>query len=213
MQVAGRVPAPSSTDGDAAVAAAHLSDDDRLLTMLAQTLHGFVRVLGGNTDRHADTAIERAIHLRIRDVAGLLQPIEYRRPLPSLSAQDRLEPVGQNARNVLDEPAASDVRDAVDRDGLGQREHGLHVDAGGSEQRIVEQPRPELRLRRGLGNLQELTNERITMRVRSRRWQTDDRIAGAGAAAVDDRILLDDPDAKARKVVIAFGVHTWHFRG
>src|SRR5262245_18355482 len=62
---------------DAAVAATDFADHDWLLTVLAQDLHRFVAMLGGDTYRHADAAVERAIHLLVGEVAGPLQPIEH----------------------------------------------------------------------------------------------------------------------------------------
>ena len=68
----------------------------------------------GDNDDHADAAVEHAMHLRIGDVALLLQPVEDRRARPARAFEPRLHVTGQHARHVFDEAAAGDVRHALD---------------------------------------------------------------------------------------------------
>ena len=68
-----------------------------------------------DTDRHAETAVERAIHLVARHVAGALQPVEDRRTRPESRIDDGLEPRRQHARDVAGRAAARDVCDVVHR--------------------------------------------------------------------------------------------------
>ena len=94
--------------------------------------------IGGRHVRgHADAAIEYAVHLRVGDAAGALQPIEHRvarHARRSSTAQARRE----HTRNVLDQAAAGDVRHAVHRRSPRAAAARLDVDAGRRQQPLGE---------------------------------------------------------------------------
>ncbi len=102
---------------------------------------GRSRIARRNDDHHADAAVEDAMHLVVGDVALRLQPVEDRRPRPACACKARLYVIGQHPRHVEHEPAAGDVRHALDAHALRQREHRLHVDARRGEQRVAERGR------------------------------------------------------------------------
>src|SRR5947199_2426964 len=92
------------------------TDRLRALTGRVENAECAIRVVSRNDDDHADSAIEHAMHLGVLHVAFALQPIENRRPRPARALDACLDVVRQNARDVLDEATAGDVRDALDPD-------------------------------------------------------------------------------------------------
>src|ERR1044071_6267349 len=106
-------------DEDAARAATYLTDDHWLFAALGQGFQRQFDVLGTDAHRHADAAIEGAVHLGRRNLADLLQPVEDLRPLPGARVQHHFEAVGHHARDVLRQPPTRDVRTAADLDDLG----------------------------------------------------------------------------------------------
>ena len=64
-------------------------------------------------------------------------------------ARRACRPVGQHARHVLEQAAAGDVRHALDRQRVHQRQHRLHVDARRREQRVAERRAVERRAQVG----------------------------------------------------------------
>ncbi len=57
-----------------------------------------------------DSAIEHAIHFRVRDLSLLLQPLEYRLAAPGTALENHFQSIRQHARNVVNQAAAGDVR-------------------------------------------------------------------------------------------------------
>src|SRR5438445_6796882 len=86
---------------------------DRLASR-AQQLGGALGVRGGGDQNHADATIEHALQLVLGDVAFALQPPEDFGPRPGGFFDDRLGLLRKDAGHVLDEPAASDVSQALD---------------------------------------------------------------------------------------------------
>ena len=66
------------------------------------------------TTDEADAAVEGLQHLGLGDAGGLAQPAEDRRQAPGVEVDVGAEPLGQDARQVLGQPAAGDVGDAAD---------------------------------------------------------------------------------------------------
>ncbi len=81
---------------------------------------GFLDLFGGDDRDQADAHVEGAQHLVLLDVAEVLQVFEERRDGPTGEVDDGRGAAGQDARQVLRDAAAGDVRHAAD-------------DAGGSE--------------------------------------------------------------------------------
>ena len=98
----------------------------------------------GDDGNHSDAAIEDAQHLVVRHVALLLEPLKHGRKRPARTIDARGELVLQHARHVPDETSAGDVREALDRDALHEREDGAHVDARRREKQIGERRASEL---------------------------------------------------------------------
>lgn len=72
------------------------------------------------------------------DVAVILQPVEYLRPLPALLVDGSLGVLGENAGDVVPESAAGDVGKAVDLALLDELEDRLYIDSGRSEEGLAE---------------------------------------------------------------------------
>ena len=88
-----------------------------------------VGIRGGHADRHAEAAVERAIHFVALDVACALQPVEHRWRGQRRSSITASRPFRQHARNVARRAAAGDVRNRVHRHLGEQLQHRLDVDA------------------------------------------------------------------------------------
>src|SRR6185312_5754905 len=103
-------------DGRGGAGRAHHDAPDRrgALAMRRERRERRVGVALGDDDRHADAAVEHAVHLGSGYVALALQPVEDRRLLPARLLQARGDAVGQHPRHVLDQAAAGDVRHALD---------------------------------------------------------------------------------------------------
>ena len=56
-------------------------------------------------------------------------------------------------------------------------------------------------------------DQRVAVRMRAGRGQTQDRIAGRDGGAVDDLGLLHHADREAGQIVFAVRIHAWHFGG
>src|SRR5690606_11038907 len=99
-----------------------------------------VRLFGGDDDHHADPAIEYAMHFGIGHPAVLLQPGEQFRHGPGIAMQARRQPRLTNARHIVQQAPARDVREPLDGGAmlLQCREHGFDVDAGRLHDDIFE---------------------------------------------------------------------------
>jgi hypothetical protein len=72
------------------------------------------RLVGlADDDDHADAAVEDTVHLGVRHLALLLQPVEQLRPLPGRAVQRRHQRLAEDARHVVEQPAAGDVGEAL----------------------------------------------------------------------------------------------------
>ncbi len=98
----------------------------------------FVDLCRADDEDHADPIVERARHLERRDVPVLHQEAEHRRQLPRRGVDIAPERLGQHARDVLREPAARDVRHALEQPALCDGEHLRDVYLRRREQRAPE---------------------------------------------------------------------------
>ena len=135
-------------------------------------------ILFGHDQGHADAAIEHAVHFGFGDAAMLLQPFEQRRHGPGGLLQHGAHALGQRARDVLDQAAAGDMRQALDLDLLHQREQRLDVDARRLQQHLGQRPAVEIRLQVGLRALDDGADQRIAVGVRAAGCQPQHRVAG-----------------------------------
>ena len=149
----------------------------------------------------------------IVDVASLLNAREDRRHDPRGSIDARRAPGRKDARQILGDAAAGDMRHPLDQARLNQRTHGGEVRPVRREKRVAN-GRTKLRderVRRQPGQVEEhVTRERIAIRVQSGRRQADERVARHDPPAVDDARLLDDTDDEAGDVVFTVGVESRH---
>src|SRR5256714_11419190 len=79
-----------------------------------------VGVRGRADDDHADAHVEGSVHLRFGDVADLLHDAEDRGHGPTAACDFDGGAFGQDARDVLKESAARDVRERLDDSGVEQ---------------------------------------------------------------------------------------------
>ncbi len=103
-----------------------------------QRVHHLVDLCRADDEDHADPIVERARHLERRDVPVLHQEAEHRWQLPRRRVDIAPERLGQHARDVLREPAARDVRHALEQPALCDGEHLRDVDLRRREQRAPE---------------------------------------------------------------------------
>ena len=139
------------------------------------------------------------------------KPGEYRRHVPTVALDNGLCPLGQNARDVFEQSAARDMRDAVDdpfdpvmRENLANRPD---VNSRRGEQRVGDglpdssstyssTPRPALLE-------DDLAHQAEAVGVQAARGQSQHDVAGRDRAAIDDAMPLDYAYAKAGQVVVA----------
>src|ERR1700684_1956585 len=93
----------------------NLANHERLLACFMQYADRTVCVACRYVNSHADSAIEHAIHFRVGDAALLLQPFKSRFAAPCAALQHDFQSIRQYARNVVDEAAAGDMRQAMQR--------------------------------------------------------------------------------------------------
>ena len=154
----------------------------RLVAQLA-TGRG-LHVLGRHHRAQTQAHVQGAQHLVARDSPELGDEAEDGRLGPAPGAEHGLEAVGDAAGQVAGEPAAGDVREALHRHRLGQREHLLGVDEGRGEQRLAE----------GLAQLGHVGVEREACVL-------EQHLAGL---VVRQRLLEDDGLRYARRAQLAF---------
>ena len=111
---------------------------DRLAGRRRAIAERTLRILLRDHHDHADSAVEHAEHLLVGHATLALQPVEQRRPWPGVAVELSRQAVGQYARHIFQQAAAGDVRQALDLDLLHQRQHRLHVDARGREDRLAQ---------------------------------------------------------------------------
>lgn len=90
---------------------------------------GARRVFGGNDGDHADTHVERLLHLCAPDPAALGNHGEYRRGCPGAAVDLGDEAMRDDPLQVAGEPAAGDVAKRPDTGFGGQGQTVFGVDA------------------------------------------------------------------------------------
>src|SRR5262245_45656257 len=191
-----------------------LADDVKLLAdaieLVFEELHGF----GADDDDHAYAQVKGAQHVFARHGADFPQQVEDRQGGPAPFIERHVDVGGQDARDVFDQSAASDVRQALDHavvfdqpfergqiafmglqqlfgDGAAEFGHILvEFISGGAEEQLARQAVP--------------------VGVQTRRRQPDHYVALRDARAVDDPVAVDHADDEAREVVFAVGVKSGH---
>ena len=123
--------------------------------------------------------------------------------------------IGQNARDVFEQPAAGDVGQRIDLAGADQRQQARHVNAGRGDQRVdqqlilIEQGRaielPAL-VRR------ESAHQRIAVGMDTGRGEAEQHVTGRDLVTRELFSAFDRADAEAREVIIAGRIHPRHLR-
>src|SRR5882724_574845 len=112
---------------------AHLED---ALPRRGQGLDRAGRVTRAHDEEIADAHIEGAPHLGLLDPPALLNHAEDRRHGPGARDDHRLAPLGENALEVLGDPATRDVGHGEHGHASEQLEHGLDVNPRGFEELV-----------------------------------------------------------------------------
>lgn len=108
--------------------------ENRGFPVSVQQLLDLVHVRAGDDEHHADAAVERAAHLLRSDVAAIHDEAEDGREGPARDVDDATCILGEDARDVLCEAAACNVREAFDSAGADGGEEGLDINACGGEE-------------------------------------------------------------------------------
>ena len=175
---------------------------------------------GVRTDEpdHADAHVEHAVGFLHGEAAELDQEIEdggLKRDLRGV--EDGVDGLRQDARDVVDEAAAGDVGDAVDRDarGLGGLDGGEIADVGLQEGFADGFAVEHVGLgidAEAVGLEEEFPGEAESVGVETVGREADRDVAGGDVLAGDDLALLDDAGDDADEVEVV-AVHAGHFRG
>ena len=141
---------------------------------------------------------------------------EDRRHVPGSRLHDDVEPLGQDARNVVVEAAARQVRHSMHEPGREDRLHGPQVGEMRIEEHVADEPAAELgqRVRRLLPHRVEknLAGERVAVGLESDGGKTDRDVPGRDARSVQDLLAIHDADDRSRDVVLAGRVEARHLR-
>src|SRR5262245_20092123 len=194
-----------------------LADDIKLLAGAIELVFEELQELGAGDDDHAYAQVERTQHVFMRHVAYLPQQIEDRQDGPTPFFDRHVDVGGQDARDVFDQSASGDVRQALDHafmfdqpfqrgliafmrlqqlfgDGAAEFGHVLvEVISGGVED--------------------QLARKAVTVGVQPLRRQPDHDVALRDARAVNDPVTVDHADDEPRKVIFADGVKSGHLGG
>ncbi len=118
----------------------------------------------------------------------------------------------QNAWHVFQQAAARDVSQALDVRTVGSQgsQHGFHVDAGGFHDHVSQRTAIELVGRLGVGVLENLANQGVTVGVGTAGSQTQNHVTRNNGLAIDNARFFYRSHCKTGQVVLAFGVHAGH---
>ncbi len=166
----------------------------------------------GDTQGHADAAVEGAPKLTVVECGVVLYPAKDLRLRPRANVEPRLRSRRQHARDIVAQAASRDMGDGLYRNRLQKGQHAAYVDAGRFEQRLAERPAAHGHIQGGAARRENPTDERKTVGVEPAGGQAENLVAGRYAAAVDDRVVLDHADAETGQIVITGGVHARHLR-
>ena len=167
--------------------------------------------MGGDDGRHADAAVEGAEQLAVLDPPRLPRPADDRGDRPAPPVEAGAQPGGQDPGEVDDEPAAGDVREALDRDLLHRPANRTDVDPGRGHQALPEGVPALERLGEGsAGDLEDLSHEREPVRVQAARREPDDAVPGADPGPAYDPVLLDEAEAESGEIEVPARIHPRH---
>lgn len=182
----------------------------RLLPRFGQHGQHLVR-LGGDQD-HANAAVEYAQHFRTVHIAGAGQPFEDRGHGPCL-INNRIQPVGQHARQVARQAATGNVGGPMQQACFMQGQNGAHVQARGFQKSLAQ--RAARCKGCGVGPCQvgighNAAHERKAVGMHTGGGQGDQCIT-RGNACGQQGAAFGCPNGKTGQIVVAIGVHAGHF--
>ena len=167
--------------------------------------------MGGDDGRHPDPAVEGAEQLAVLDAPRLLDPSDDGGDRPAPPVEPCAQPGGEDPREVEDDPAAGDVREALDRDLFHHPPNRADVDPGRGHQALPEGlPAVERGGEGRAGDLDDLPHEREPVRVQAARREPDDAIPGVDPGPVHDPVLLDEAEAESGEIEVLARIHPRH---
>ena len=178
---------------------------------------GLLEVLLRDDHHEADAHVEHAVHLLVVDLALVLDELEDRRNFPCRTVNLGVHALREDARDVVRETAASNVRHAVDLDlPVHQLGDGLEEALVHGEERVAERlVRPRKLVLPGiLAEIEDhAARERKAVRLQAVRRETEDHVSSADRLAGDELRLGDAADDRADEIVLARRIETRHFGG
>lgn len=151
------------------------------LTTLLEDLGDLLDLLLGHDNNHTNTAVECASHFVGLDPTELHERTEDGEELERGGVDPASNTLWQDAGNVLSETTAGDVRKSLDETLANDGKELLDVNGGGDKELVTERPGGVPGSRRVevvTVRIDNLANERETVRVDSGRGDTENDIAG-----------------------------------
>src|SRR5215475_6535263 len=190
------------------------ADVVKLLASASELVFDKLQALRGGDDDHAYAQVESTQHVFARHVADLPHQIEDGKDGPASFFERDVDVGRQDARDVFDQSASGDVRQALD--------HAFVFDQPFERGQIAF-----MRLQQFFGGCaaefghgliefvsgrveEQLARQAVPVGVQAGRRQSERDVAFGDPRAVDDPVAVDHADDEARKVVFTLGVKSRH---
>lgn len=116
----------------------HAADDCSLVAMGSEDVDSLLSLGLVHSEHHSDSHIVDVEHLAVSDLAMFLEEAENRKDLPSAFIHVNALTFLEDARDVLVEAAAGDVRHSVDVAVTDDVEDLFHINSGRSQCHLTE---------------------------------------------------------------------------
>mmetsp|Transcript_30321 Transcript_30321/g.90476 ORF Transcript_30321/g.90476 Transcript_30321/m.90476 type:complete len:759 (+) Transcript_30321:306-2582(+) len=191
-----------------------LANHGRRLALGAEDVDQRRRVGRRDDEHHADAAVEGAQKLLDGGARDARHPAKHGGRGPRRRVDRGADTRGEDARQVLGQATAGDVRERLDLARPRGGEATLDVELGRREERVGERrSRSEGRRRvpREAGPLDDAPHEREAVRVHARRAEADEHVSGSDLfEAGQDVSALHGADGEPGQVVVTGRVHARH---
>lgn len=171
---------------------------------------------GGDGGDEADTHIEGAHHLVLRDLAELAEVIKDGQDGPGADFDLRAGAFGQNAREIFSDAAAGNVGHAYGEACADEFLNDVEIAAVGLHEgraRFLLDGGDVLR-RLVAGDFKEqLAGEGVAVGMEASGRKADEDVAGLDVGAGNHFVAIDGADDEAGEIVFAVGVEAGHLRG
>ena len=172
-----------------------------------------IGIVGRAADDHADPHVEGAVHVVLRHAPDALEIAEDRVGRPGGLVDQRSGARREDARQVLGDPAAGDVREPFDEPRLEERPDHGQIRPVDAEQLLADRA-PEfvdhrVRLQAEVAE-DDGAGEGVAVGVEARRAQAEQDVTRPQRCAGDEAVPFDHADDEARDVVLAFRVEARH---